>query len=236
MRYLWILLLVAGTINAKDINNDDPNRLSVNGEWVLHRPADKATIKLGVLTSDKDVEKALHSNAEKMKNILAVIKEKGISEKEIKAGSFTVTPQHTLAPKDPPPEWRSTITGYEVRHTFSVQTIHLEIVGTIVDVAAKEGANLFEGIIFSLQDQQTVQSEAITKAVQQARVYADSAAQAAGVRIGDVLDLTINPSGVTPRVWQAQRYSASYDTDTQVATGEVDVTASVSIIYEIKHK
>lgn len=233
--YIFLLSITSLGLHAKDYS--DTNRLSVNGEWVLHRPADKATIKLGVISSDKNVEAAIQENAEKMKKILIAIKEKGLTEQEIKSGSFTVTPQRTVPPRDPPPGWRADITGYEVRNTLSLTTINLEMVGSIIDAAAKEGANLFDGVAFSLQDPQTVQTEAISKAVQQARNYADSAAQAANVVIEDVMELNINPAHVSPRAWQAQNYSANAsEISTIVNPGEVDVTASVSIVFEIRHK
>lgn len=231
---LFVFLIFFSLIQMLEAS--ETNKLKVNGHSTLHKPADKLAMKIGVVTFDKNADLAIKANNEKMQNVLTSIKKTGLTEKEYQTGSFTMGPKYSPPPKEVPPDWRPTIIRYEVRNTLSIHTGKLELAGSIIDAAAKEGANLFEEISFSLQDNQSAESEAIVKAVQQANVYAEAAAQEAGVDLGDVLELAINPSAVTPRFLEAANFKASSESSTPISAGDVEITASVSIVYEIRHQ
>jgi uncharacterized protein YggE len=134
-------------------------------------------------------------------------------------------------PKNPPQDWRPVITGYEVRNTIAIQTKKLELAGIIIDTVGKNGGNLVENITFSIDNEQSAKSEAIAQAVQQARSYADAAAKAAGITLGPIHDLIINPSMVSPK--QLRSYAIN-EASTPISSGDVEVSASVQIIYELQ--
>lgn len=215
---------------------EDAHKLVVNGNSTLHKPADKLSLKIGVVTLNQNAGAAIEANNEQMQQLFQTLKKTGLSENEFQTGSFTVAPQYTPPPKNPPPDWHSTISGYEVRNTLSIHTNRLELAGPLIDAAAKAGANLFEDISFTLQDTQNAQIEAIGKAVQQAKAYAQAAALEAGVKLGDVLEISLNPSTIVPRFYKAERFAmAMGDNSTPIAPGNVEVTASVSMTYELRH-
>jgi uncharacterized protein YggE len=243
MRFFYLCFFLLFCVQALTANDDRShtkvddhvhNKLKVNGSAVLHKPADKVALKIGVVSNDKNVQQALSANNEKMQKVLAAIKKTGLSEKEFQTGNFTVEPQYSRPPKEPLPNWHAEIVGYEVRHTLSIHTTKLELVGPVIDAATKEGTNLIEDILFTLQDSQLAESEAIANAVQQAHVYAEAAAKEAGIRLGDILELTVNPSSITPRFLKAERFAAIPQANsTPISPGDVEVNASVSIAYEI---
>ena len=233
MRFFYtsiFLMLLAQTLSA------EPHKLLVSGNATLHRPADTFMLKVGVVTLDKTAEQAIAANNEKMQKILIALKKTGLNEKEFQTGNFTVMPKYAPAPREIPPDWQASISGYEVRNTLSIQTNKLNLSGPLIDAAAKEGANLFEDISFSLQSAQDAQVEAITQAVRQAYIYASAAVKEAGVTLGDILEININPAHITPHFYRAEKFAmAAVDTSTPISPGNVEVNASVSITYEIRH-
>jgi uncharacterized protein len=229
-----LLLCCTFALQAEDTRN----KLHVNGSSVLHKAPDKLTIKIGVVTTDKNVETAIKANNEKMQNVFSAIKKIGLTEKEYQTSSFTIVPQYSPPPKNPPPDWHATITGYEVSNTLTVHTNKLEIAGPIIDATTKQGANIVEDISFSIQDTEEAQKEAIVKAIKQARAYADAAVEEAGITLGDVLDLSLNPAQIYPRFMQPKALAfAAMDSNnpTPISPGDVEVSANVSVIYELRH-
>jgi uncharacterized protein len=211
------------------------HKLTVSGNATVYKPADKVSLKLGVVTNDKNVKTAISDNNKKMQRILAAIK-KILPPEEFQTGTFTVEPQYTPRPKEIPPDWHAEIIGYEVRNTLSIHTTRLELAGAIIDAATREGANLVEDITFSLQDQQDAEEEAIAKAVKQAHAYADAAVKQAGIVLGDILEIAINPPNFVPRYLKAANFmlAAQGNTGTPITAGDVEVTASVSMTYRIE--
>ena len=207
------------------------NKLNVSGSATLQRPADKLSFNIGVITQDKSVKKAINSNAEKMTPVIEALKLLGLDEHEIKTGTYSVNPLYAPTPKNPPADWKAAITGYEVRNTLHIETRKLELAGLIFDTASRNGANTIDNISFSLSNDHEAKTEAIKIAVAEARSFAETAAKASGVTLEGVHELTINPAMATPRF---QRTFALQEASTPITAGDVEVSANVSIVYEIK--
>jgi len=227
---LFFAVLLFSSLNGEE----QLHKLTVNGSAIVSKPADKLSVSIGVVTQGPNVQEVVQANAQKMQKVLAALKKAGLSDSEIKTGGFSIALQYSQPPRNPPADWRPDITGYQVRNTLLVQTQKLELAGPLLDAASKEGANLIDNLAFTLQDMQSAEAEAISQAVQQARLYADSAAKAAGVALGPVLELNINPLMATPRMMKGFSMAMA-EPSTPVLPGDVEVTASVGLVYEIKH-
>jgi uncharacterized protein YggE len=227
---LALLLLTASPGFCKE----DFQKLTVSGSSVIYKPSDMFSMTIGVVTHNKDVKLAMNSNAKKMTPIFKTLADLGLTDKEYQTGSYSINPQYTPQPKSPPPDWHSEISGYEVRNTIVIRTKKLDLVSAIIDAVSKDGANLIENVNFSLDNEDAAKSQAIAQAVAQARLYADSAAKAAGVKLGPIQQLTINPSmGSNPRTMKMYS-SGVQETSTPISPGEVEVSSNVSIVYEIQ--
>lgn len=77
-------------------------------------------------------------------------------------------------------------------------------------------------------------NEAIAQAVGQARSYAETAAKEAKVSLGNILELSVNPSVIVPRAMRMEKFAMASEASTSITPGDVEVTANVSIVYEIK--
>lgn len=209
-------------------------KLSVSGEATIFKAADKLSISIGVETYDSDVKKAIQSNAEKMDSIRKALEKIGFTDKELQTKAYTVSPRYTPTPQNPPANWEPTMIGYEVRNTLEVITTKIDQAGHIIDVASGAGANNINSINFSLQDEQQAKEEAIAQAYRRAVAYAEAVRKEADLKLVGIADLTVNqPITNVAMFREAPRSYAFKEITTSISPREVEVSATVSIIYYI---
>lgn len=230
---LKILFLLAFLITRPLFGAEEVHQLEVTGSAVLYKPADQFSLTIGVVTNDKNADKAISANAEKMQQVQIAIQKIGIKNSELQTGNFTTLPLYMPRPKDPPADWTPTIIGYEVRNTLSIKTENLAIVGKLINASANAGANLIEDLAFSLKNMEEHQAEAIRNAVKQARMYAEAAADGAKVSLGEIIQININPVLHPYRAAKSNVYAAM-SAETPVTAGNIEVSANVSVTFEIK--
>ena len=234
MKVVTLLLVfsaLSGLLEAEELP-----KLTVSGSASVKKPADQLNMSVGVVTQNPDVQKAVQANREKMVLVLEAVRKAGLTEKEYKTGTFQIVPQYEQPPKEPRPDWRPAIAGFEVRNTLTLQTSKIELAGPLIDAVARQGANLVEEIAFTLQDMQQAKGEAIALAVAQARAFAQAASKEAGVTLGDLLELSVNPMLIMPRSLRMEKFAlAAPEAATPIAPGDVEVTATVSMIYAIRN-
>ncbi len=224
------LLVLSLLMAFPGFSKEDFQKLTVTGNSVVYKPSDKFNLTIGVVTVNKDVKTAMSANAEKMKPIFESLKQLGLTDKEYQTGSYSINPQYTPQPKNPPPDWQEKISGYEVRNTIVIHTQKIELASDIIDTISKKGGNIIENLSFTLANEDSAKSEAIALAIQQARQYAESAAKAAGVTLGPVREITINPSMDMPRF---QKTFAIREVSTPISPGDVEVSSNVQVVYEL---
>lgn len=209
-------------------------KLTVSGTGNVEKPADKVSLTIGVVTNDQVAKKALNANAEKLHAVREDLLKTGLSEKEMQTGTFSVQPKYSPAPRDVTPDWQPKIVGYEVRNTLSIKTTNLDLLGKIIDASGGGEANLIQDLNFSLQDDQAATSEAIAKAIRQAKAYAESAASSAGIKLGNIIELAVNPSHINPRPYpMAAGLAFAKEMATPITPGNIEVNATVNISYEL---
>ncbi|QLH35440.1 MAG: SIMPL domain-containing protein [Parachlamydiaceae bacterium] len=198
----------------------------------MFKPADKLTLILGVETFDKDRQKAIQNNAVKMKAVIEALKTAGLSKEELQTKDFVLIPQMTPQPKNPPADWQPTIAGYQVRNTLIIKTVKLDSTGEFIDTVTKVGGNYIQSISFSLLNDEEAKIEAIEKAYKQANTYAKALAKTSGLQLGDIIELSISQPYMTTRSFKAERLGV--ETETPISPRDVEVSASVSVIYKIE--
>lgn len=224
--FLALLLLFA----VPGFCKENYQKLTVTGSSVVYKPSDTLNMTIGVVTQNKDVKAALASNAEKMTSVFESLKQLGLTEKEYRTGTYSISPQYTPQPQTLPPNWHPEISGYEVRNTIIIRTSKLDLASDIINTAGKNSVNLIENVSFSITNEEAAKSEVISQAVKQARVYAEAAAKAAGVTLGPIHELTINPSTISPYMLRSAVFK---DAATPISPGEIEISSNVLIVYEL---
>jgi uncharacterized protein len=208
------------------------SKLIVRGEATIFKPADQLHLSLGVITREQNAEQALKSNNEKMQSVLAALKKIGLEEAEYQTGRFSIEPIYSPPPKNPPNDWKSVITGYEVTNKIAIKTLKLNSAGSIIDTASGAGANSVDTISFGLKDPQTYRAEAILAAEKQAMDDALILAKAANVDLVRFVEISLDNTFPSPRA--VSKFMAMENAATSIQPGDVEVKASVNLIYEIK--
>ncbi len=225
------LIITSNYLAAETIQGNQP-RLSVSAQATIFKPADQLQLSIGVITLNDTAEEALAENSDRMDAIITSLESAGLQQAEYKTGNFSIRPTYSPYPKNPPPNWKSTITGYEVSNSLSIQTQKLEIVGKLIDAASKAGANNIENIHFNLHDPRMHWDEAISQATTNAAHDARIIASAANVKLGRPLSISLeNQQVVVPRALGFAKMSA--ESVPPIEAGNIEISAAVNIVYEI---
>lgn len=232
----YLLLLVSLALFAPTYARikEEPSTLTLTAQALLKKPADEIQMKVGVVTLSDQAETALTENSIRMQAVVRGLESVGLERSEYETGHFAIHPTYTPYPKDPPADWKQTINGYEVTNSILIHTDKIDAAGKLIDAANKAGANSIESIRFTLQDPQAYRDETIKTATANALADARSVASAAGVQLVKVLSITLENSNVVGTQESPMYLAKAYASNMPpIEPGEVSLTATVTVIYEI---
>lgn len=223
-------MVSTGSCLGADDDDDQVSTLIVSGLGTASAEPDIVTVVLGVQTRDESAAKAMADNAEQMTGTIAALKGAGVKEEDIKTSGFSIYPTR---------DWidgkRSEEVIFEVNNqvTFTMDLCDEIDIGEVLDAAVGAGTNTVNSVNFGLKDTSSAQQEALSKAVADAMSKAETIAGAAGVNPGRIMSISessFTPGPISTRLAFAEVASSS----TPIVPGEVEVTASVSMTYEIE--
>lgn len=213
---------------------EEPSKLSLNAQATIRKPANELQMKIGVISLSEKADTALVENSMRMQSVVNGLISAGLTRSEYETGHFTIHPTYTPYPKDPSPDWKPSINGYEVSNSILVYTNKLESAGKLIDAANKAGANNIDNIRFILSDPHVYWNEAITAATINALNDAKAVADAADVKLVKLLSISLeNPNISNPRdstMFATKAFNAGA---VPIEPGDVSITANVSVTYEI---
>ena len=228
---LGIVLLLAMAVpgSAVDINN--ASKIIIQGEGKVYAAPDQAIIVLGVETRNASAAVAAAQNAGLMNKTINALLAAGINKSNIQTSTYSLsipTENDQAATtgtgnKTNPPEFVAT-------NQVTVTSNNTQGVGKILDAAIASGSNSVQSISFQLKDSNPQMDKALALAIVDAQRKAQVMANAAGVKLGRVLEISAGYSYSAPTA----RYDlVSAAAPTPVLPGQMEVTASVSMTYEI---
>jgi len=205
-------------------------RITVTGQGSVKVKPDIAYVDLGVHTQDTDAKAAQAANAENSAAVFDALKALGIKEEDMQTSNYNMYPSYDYSAKG-----EATITGYTVQNTVSVTIRDVTQVGIFVDAAIDAGANVANGIRFSINNSGAAYAEALVLAVANARQKATAIAGALHMAVGNPIEITENGGNYMPVAYEALdnvmsdvRANAS---PTPVQIGELEVSATITAIF-----
>ncbi|MDK2973678.1 MAG: uncharacterized protein PWP08_49 [Methanofollis sp.] len=229
-----MVLLAAGVWSASAATDTtDERSIHVSGTGEITTTPDRAVISFAVETEDTDPKAAQAANAQIMDTLNTALKTAGIAAEDMKTTGYNIW---TETPDDDKP-FSSQKEIYHVTNTLQVTLTDVTKTGEMIDVAVANGANRVSSLYFTLSPEKTQQfrGEALTRAVGQARTDAETVAAAAGVTITGVQDISIGSTYVpvydSYLKSESARAMGGGGAPTPIESGEVKVTASVSVTY-----
>jgi uncharacterized protein YggE len=200
-------------------------QLSATGE--AHAAPDIASINLGVQVDAPTAAEALRQNGVQMTATIAALKNLGVAAKDIQTAGLNLNAQYVFHEGEP-----RKLTGYQASNTVTIVVRDLARLGATVDAVVAAGANQVNGVSFSLSDPQHAEDEARREAVKSLQAKAALYAEATGYNIARLVSLTdgTNDGGAVRPLIMSMRKVAPTPTE----PGELDVTANVSAVYELR--
>jgi len=212
---------------------EQKNTISVSDTGKITVSPDKAEIFVGVLTEGKTADEAQQLNADLMDKVKADLKKIGVADSDMETMNFMINPKY---------DWTYSsgkIIGYEASHTLKITTTDIKGTGKIADAAVSAGANNVNYVNFILSDdvQKQVKNQAIKKAADAAKVKAQALADATGVKLGTIVDVSESSYYYSPYSYGGYAMDSMAKAESSVPTSispqDIDVEATVTITYEI---
>ncbi len=204
---------------------------------------DLLLIQLRVQTEDTSAKGSQQENADVMADLLPKLKAFGLNDSDIQTTQYSVDPvynsTYVCQKSGSGCHYVSTIIGYRTTHSLSVKVTSLDKGGDIIDAAATAGENetFVDYIQFTLKDdtRRSIQKSLLQEATAEAKSKAQSMASGLGVSVGKVLSVSESYSYYPTPVYykSAMMDYAGEAAPTQLSAGEVDVSASVSVNFEV---
>jgi uncharacterized protein YggE len=215
---------------------EDVTKLTVRGEAEIEKPADQLRMSIGVQTNAVAAADALRENTQRMNEVIAALAKIGLEKSEYETGRFRIRPQYSERPRQPQPDWRPTIVGYQVVNALTVKTKKLDLAGATIEAANEAGANSIDVAGFQLSEPRMYRAEAIAAATRNALDDAAALAAAAGLRLVRIVAINLDHAGAETRElsFGAQARALAADGGPPpIAPGDVVVRAAVTVVYEI---
>ena len=219
----------AGPYAAQAQSAEAPRQISVSGTGRVDLAPDMATVRIGVTHQDEDAAAALQQTSDAVAAMLARLTELGIAARDVQTAGLSLNPVWRDRPEQQgqPMPW-----GFEASNVVSLRLRDIAALGEVLDALVADGANRLDGVSFGLQDPEASMDEARRLAVADASRKATLFAEAAGVALGQVIDLT-ETGMATPRP-QMMEMAAMRADSVPVAAGEVGITASVQMTFALE--
>lgn len=212
--------------------------LSIAAEGKSARTPDLAIFTAGVTTQGKTAGEALGENAQRMTSVIAALRKTGIAERDIQTSNLSVNPVYGQPKRLPDGSYEQqdpVIIGYQASNQVSVRQRKLDQYGKVIDTLVAAGANQVNGPAFQIDSPDGALDEARIEAMKKARARADLYAKAAGLRVVRILSISENAGWAPPQppVLFARAEMASAPKASPVAAGELEMTVTVNVSYEL---
>ena len=228
--FVIVLLLVNGS-SAQE-SNQERQTINVNGNGEVFITPDVANISFSVETTAKTASDAVKQNAESTNKVISALKSEIGENDKLSTSNYNLSPVYEYNNQTKKSEFK----GYKVTNTVTVKTYNLDNLGTLIDSAAQAGSNNIQGLSFDTTKRNDYRREAMVKAVEDAKATADTVANAAGVKITNIYQISPSYSYPVPVYRDFARGKASFAeaAATPIEAGEISVKATVNMVFGIE--
>lgn len=234
------VIALALNIKAPDVNiSSTPGQIeetiSVSGSGTITVEPDESEIYINIITEADSAEEAQQENADIAESVRNALIRQGVSEEEIETTSYYLSPKTNYDRET----GESKIYGYKLNHVLKITTDKVDDTGNLIDAAVSAGANSLQNVNFKLSDELREESynTALEKASKNAKGKAESIAVSLSVELGEISYISESGASYRPYAYPMAERAFAEDTAgsaTVISPQDIEVTASVSISYEIE--
>ncbi len=206
-------------------------KMRILGRSSVEAVPDQVTVRVGISNRAPSPTAALDQNSAIARKIVDFSKKFGVGEQDIQTDAINLAPTFKTV-RDPNGTTRQEPDGYSASNMVRVKLGDVSRLGTFMRQILDQGATNINGVQFGLSNPEKSADEARAKAVEDAVHQAQQLAQAAKVKLGQILKIVHPPriefraqEGVADlRMRAPARMPVPVEVGTLTISSEVDIT------------
>lgn len=201
----------------------------VVGEAKLNYRPDVAYLTVGAVTQAPTAAAAQASLTSHIDKVVARAKALGIPDRDIANGSYSIQPMYAYGDNQPP-----RITGFQASQQMVITLRDVNRVGAALDELVKEDGATTVSLSFGLSAGKDPETDARTRAIEDAKAKAEVMARAAGVRLTGAISIS-EVSGGGPVYYKGFDAAMPVPAPRAAAipTGDVELTIRMQVQFGI---
>jgi uncharacterized protein len=237
MRTLFLIMVLSLLIYSGSSAQDrqELRIVTVSGEGIVKAEPDMVIVRFGVVTRDKDPEKARALNDESGKNTLNTVRALGVPERKIRLEVLQLNElrEYNRERRTEEPM------GFEAVRQVVVELDDIDLLPALVTRISQHGANRLFGITYDIANREPAQNEALVKAITNAKNKASVMAETLGVKIGKVYRISEQSFSFPGPIYARGRVmdvaaEAAMPVPEAYSPGEIEVRANVQVEFLIE--
>ncbi len=237
MRTIKTLLLSTIMLTAAAASQDShaQARVTVQGEGTVSVDPDQAQVRFGIATHHGDPEEARAQNAQASAKAMNRVRALGVPDADMKLETLRLQPRQEYDQENR----RYVQVGFEAVREVLVTLKELDKLPTLIAEIVQGGANRLNGVTYDIADREGVRQEALRAAALNARAKAHLLTETLGAKLGAVLEINENGIQIPRSTYQLESMARSADAAPEpeaYASGQIEVVARVTVVFEIASK
>ncbi len=241
LAFISVFLLAAWAENRQV--SQEPRLITVSGDADVRVVPDEVIITLGVETWDKDLNVAKSQNDERVRQVLALVKDYGIQSQHIQTEHISIEPRYNDSYE------RHDFIGFFVRKTIVITLKDISKFEDLLTSVLQGGVNYVHGIQFRTTDLRKYRDEARALAIKAAQEKAIALAGELGQKVGEPYTIHEDQVGWWSwyNSWWGSRWGGgmaqnviqevggdSLAAEGTMAPGQITVNARVTVSFELE--
>ncbi len=227
------VLILALILSACGSAPAQSRTLVVSGNGTISLTPDIAYIYIGVHTDDPDLASGVSRNNTQAQTLVDALKNAGIDGKDIQTSNFSVYTNGNQNFDKATGQTTNAGVYYSVDNTVYVTMRDLSKLGVILNTAVSSGANSINSISFDVADKTTAMEQARQKAMTNASSLAAELAKTAGVKLGEIQNVTYSDVSPSPYYGMGGGGAAAPNASVPIQPGQTQISVTVSVTYAI---
>jgi hypothetical protein len=205
--------------------------ITVSGQGKITATPDVAVMTMGMVSNKETVADAQKVNTETMNKLLARLKELGVDSKDIQTQNYNIYPQYDYTDKD-----GRVLKGYEVSQDVSIKIRDLTKTSKVVALAGEVGANVVNGLAFTIDNPETFKDKAREEAIKNVGEKQLQLARFLGVRFIDIVSYNeYSPDSNPSPMYEAKAIGMGGGAPSPtVEAGSQDIVLNVDVTFSVK--
>ena len=227
MKMRIIALVMAAMLLLTGVGALAERTITVQGIGTVKVDADRVEINLGVRDVAADVVEAQNTINAQIDKVVEAIRAMGDSVVSVTTSGIGIYPNYDYSDGE-------AIIGYTAYNSVIVTLSDVNAAGACIDKAFAAGANSLDYVTFSAANTAEASDKALALAMESAEHKAQVLAEAAGMKLGGILEIRdSSDSGYYANESFARTSEDDAGAGTQVLASQQQVSASISVTYAL---